>query len=850
MKIKKWLCALLVLVMGIAAFAGLAACDDSPSGDTVTVTWYDGRTILKEEPVEKGSKLTDWTPEKSGFEFLDWYSESSLSKRFNFNTEINEDTSVYSKWRSGTVAKDERIWYAIGSISGSNWKFVTEKNEDDEWEVVPGYDKFVFASNGNNEYEITLTLRPNCKFRFVTNLLDPSTWEGDDGRAEMGLGNLDGFEFAAGKNPEGKGKVDCTAEDMEYGVVKDGAGNVVFHGGYEFNLPCSTWNIWPAEGSDGVYKFTVKTYPGDDADNLVEWECIEKLEPLASQYDMYLVGTLTGDHENWHDDYDEALKLEKDPDDQTIWRAYVDVTSEMFPSWAPVENPEGLAAASIKIKNNVSGLDYGIQGESGTKGNANLFLSEGLWCITYEEGTDIVSYEKCGYYVVGTILFGTDNYNFVVGDGRVTPIMKTADGGLTYQATVGVPDMREVTGYTWLKKETTADGLPAVYALKVAYGSSIGIYKLYGVGEDGAKNLFLGETGTYDITFTVTEEGESVTHEITYEKTSEEINVAQPVKVTYYNVTDTEIIKLYTEELIKGDSALWKPARQKGYRFDCWYADKNCTEKFVNGETGVQENLKLYGKYEVVEGDEFDETDYYITGSGQGDLALGGNFTAIYKEKFKLTRLPSLDPDGLTVYESPEITMYKGDQLKIVSDLSWDDGTHFGFLELRDPGDVFCNEAGVGNIGIYRGKQGVYKFIFHTDPFDYTNNYIEWELVREVEEKVTENMYLVGNMKASDYNNWSVSPFAMIHMTVEEDGITWSAVVELAMKDEFKIYNSVNKSYHPGGTGNNISLKNQGFTEAGYYKISWNADTDQFTIVATEAPEPDPEPEPTPDPAG
>ncbi len=259
MKLKKWLGALLVLVMGIVAIMGLAACDDdpNPSGDGVTVTWYDGRTVLKEELVEKGSKLTDWTPTKSGYEFLDWYSESSLSKKFDFETVIEEDTSVYSKWRSGTVAKDDRIWYTIGSISGSNWQFVTEKNEDGEWVVAPGYEKFVFENKGDNTYEITLTIRPNCKFRFVTNLLDSSTWEGDEGRGEMGLGNLKGFEFADGKNPEGKGKVDCTAADMEYGVVKDAEGNVIFHGGYEFNLPCNTWNIWPAEGSDGIYKFTV-----------------------------------------------------------------------------------------------------------------------------------------------------------------------------------------------------------------------------------------------------------------------------------------------------------------------------------------------------------------------------------------------------------------------------------------------------------------------------------------------------------------------------------------------------------------------------------------------------------------
>lgn len=843
MRFKKWIGAMLILILGIVTVMGFVACDDDPAGDTVTVTWYDGRQILREDPVEKGSKLTAWTPEKPGYEFLRWYSESSLSKEFNFNTTVvNEDMNIYSKWRSGNVATDERIWYTIGSISGSNWKFVTEKNEDDVWEIVPGYDKFVFErKEEKNKYEIKLTIRPNCKFRFVTNLLDTSTWEGDEGRAEMGLGNLKGFEFADGKNPEGKGKVDCTADDMEYGVVKDAQGNVVFHGGYEFNLPCSTWNIWPAEGSDGIYKFTVKTYPGDDSENLVEWECIEKLEPLESQYDMYLVGTVTGDHEMWHDDYDDAVKLARDPDNQAIWRTYLEVTNVMFPSWSLDENPDGVAAASIKIKNNVTGLDCGSQGESGTKGDANIFLTAGIWCITYEEGTDIVSYEKCDYYVVGTIRFGADNYNFVVGDGRVTPLMTTTDGGLTYKASIGVPDMREVKGYTWLKNEQTADGAPAIYALKVAFGSSIGISKLYGVGDDGAKNLFIGETGTYEITF------DTQTEQVSFVKTSDVADVAEPVKVTYYNVTDTEVIRLNVQELIKGDKAEWKPARLRGYKFDGWYQDIDCKEKYEDGADGVQKNLKLYGRYVEV-GEEFDEQVYYITGSGQGTLSTAGNFKVPLNKAFMLTKQSTLDPDGLTVYISPEIEMYKGDQFKIVVNFSWKDGTHFGFKELREPNGVFCDEGGTGNVGLLRGKQGVYKFIFHTDPFDYNNNYIEWELVREVEEKATEDMYLVGMLKESGYNSWSTDVDDMIHMTVGEDGVTWSVSLELYANDEFKIYNAINNSYHPNGTGNNITLKVNGLTP-GYYTITWNADTDAYTITAAERPSPEPTPDPEPEPA-
>ena len=209
-----------------------------------------------------------------------------------------------------------------------------------------------------------------------------------------------------------------------------------------------------------------------------------------------------------------------------------------------------------------------------------------------------------------------------------------------------------------------------------------------------------------------------------------------------------------------------------------------------------------------------------------------------------------MDEDGLTVYVSPEIEMYKGDQFKIVIDLSWKDGTNFGFQFMTEPGLVFVNEGGTGNIGIRRGKQGVYQFILHTDPFDYTNNYIEWELVREVEDKATEEMYIVGHLKASGYNSWSTEKEDMIAMTVGADGITWSVTIEIALIDSFKIYNALNESYHPNGTGNDLSLKSEKLP-AGYYTITWNADTDAYTFTPAEAPEPDvpetPETSETPD---
>lgn len=465
MKAKKWLGFLLTLLMVLSCAAALAACNVEPNNggnddeDKVTVTYYDNRTILKSEQIEKGAKANEWTPEKEGYVFTGWYEEASLTNEFDFDKPITSDTNIFSRWRSENVEKDNRIWYVIGSMGASNWKFVGEKDDDGNWQVAEGYEALVFkpVEGKNNVLELTITLRPGMKFRFVTNLIN-SDWTGDETTAQVGLGNLKGFEFADGTNPEGKGKVDCTAADKEYGVVKDANGKVVFEGGFEFNMPTNQWNIWPVEGSDGVYKFTLTTYPGSDENDTMEWECIEPLEELADTHDMFIVGTVTGDHENWDTNYETAKKLTRDPNDQTLWKAFITIDSSMYPSWSAKENPAGVPAASLKVKNNISGLDYGVEtdtngttlNQSGTAGSGNIYLTEGDYCITYKQETNVISFEKLEYYVVGTFIYNgaTSDFNVIKGQ---SPKM-TLEGG-KYTVSVNIADVTSNSGYTWLKTE-------------------------------------------------------------------------------------------------------------------------------------------------------------------------------------------------------------------------------------------------------------------------------------------------------------------------------------------------------------------------------------------------------------
>ena len=67
---------------------------------TYTVSFdTDGGSSVASQTVNYGSTVTRPTnPTKSGYEFDDWYTDNTYASKFDFNTQIYEDTIVYAKW--------------------------------------------------------------------------------------------------------------------------------------------------------------------------------------------------------------------------------------------------------------------------------------------------------------------------------------------------------------------------------------------------------------------------------------------------------------------------------------------------------------------------------------------------------------------------------------------------------------------------------------------------------------------------------------------------------------------------------------------------------------------------------
>ena len=428
----------LAMVMMLAMFSGCKS-NDTPNttGDDanmVTVTWYQGTKELKSEKVAKGSKLTEWTPKDGDKEFVGWYSEASLAQKFDFSKPINEDTDIFASFKSTEYVEDTNNYYVIGSGAGdmsvSGWDHATS-------EANLSMTKDTSITN-KNVYTITLKMYAGDRFQ----VCHGGGWDG-----QQGIGYIPGAEYADGTNPnDGK---EYTAADKKFAHVKNDDGEVVFIGGDEYDKEFFVWNIILAEGMDGVYKFTYTTTPGNFQFNTLEWELVEKIEPLTTTHEMHIIGSFN----EWNAE-DTSFPMNKS-EDGTYWTGFVTITPEHYVDYAP--NPG--TAAALKVINHIDGAYYGdADGE-------NFFLTEGTYCIKYTVETNAVEIQALDYYVVGTLLDAEGNaVNFAVKEG-VSP--KLVDGTVTFEAY----DATGNNAFSWM----TDQGKPGVMAIKVVFGCELGI---------------------------------------------------------------------------------------------------------------------------------------------------------------------------------------------------------------------------------------------------------------------------------------------------------------------------------------------------------------------------------------
>ena len=109
-----------------------------------TVTFKDGDTELSKATVEKGKTVVKVTPEKTGYTFKGWYTDSEFKEgsKFDFTKAITDNTILYAKWeKNAPVVPTKEDLYISGIEYDGN--FVTGK----------------VTSKGEPVYKATVTLK-------------------------------------------------------------------------------------------------------------------------------------------------------------------------------------------------------------------------------------------------------------------------------------------------------------------------------------------------------------------------------------------------------------------------------------------------------------------------------------------------------------------------------------------------------------------------------------------------------------------------------------------------------------------------------------------------------------------
>lgn len=102
-----------------------------PEKFTVSFNMNGHGTQVAEQTVEDGSKATKPTdPTASGYTFGGWYADATFSTKYDFNTAITANTTVYAKWTKNSVAPTDPttpqtgdnsnmfLWIALLFVSG------------------------------------------------------------------------------------------------------------------------------------------------------------------------------------------------------------------------------------------------------------------------------------------------------------------------------------------------------------------------------------------------------------------------------------------------------------------------------------------------------------------------------------------------------------------------------------------------------------------------------------------------------------------------------------------------------------------------------------------------------------
>ncbi len=454
---------------------------DDPKDETFTVTYYDGETVLKTETVKKGEKATAWTPTKDGYSFIDWYGEPSMTHKFDFNTAISANTSVFAGFSAAAVA-DEREFALVGSgtsplLMTSNWGKVI----NDEHKMTKNPDK--------NEYTITIDLYEGDQFQFAIN----TAWEN-----QRGFGYLEVLTLADGT------------------VAFSGAGTIGENSAKRNNIKVEL---------SGNYTFTLTTNPADDTYesnhpsyteegkenfNINPYDKItwvrngDAAASVTVVTDFYIKGSgITG----WQDVYTPATKMTNADGVYTLSVYLKEGEEFLFTSINTVDGESTTGTEYLRATNLDEASKAFLDGTANMKAKA-----AGTYTFTYTASTKVLSVTfdanaglpDADYYIDGTFAEGVADWNGYCFNESFK-MVETAEGSGIYEIkNVALKQDSQIIIQMFKAGATERGewGTPGYNGLgSFNYNYLVGGGENFSAVGDGNNNIKVLVAGNYDITY-------------------------------------------------------------------------------------------------------------------------------------------------------------------------------------------------------------------------------------------------------------------------------------------------------------------------------------------------------------
>lgn len=353
----------------IAEEVQAGAPEEAAAEETVhKVTFYDSdaATVLKEAEVADGALAEEYTPEKEGYVFVDWFATPQMSHKFNFEQPVTEDMSAFAGFVS--YQQDEREFAIVGSgtssaLLESNWgTSITDVHKMTKEE-----------SDFENIYTITLDLNEGDEFQFAIN----TQWNDQRGYGYLDTISLDGKDYFY--NSGGLGEASTKRSNIKCAVTGNYTFTLVTYPAEDtYDTSASNYSEENKEGFNvNPYDKITWTYNGEATSNAGDM-----------QVNYYIKGAvITG----WEDVYSAETEFTQDGDIYTLSVGLTEGDEFMFTSMVTVGDIATVGTEYIRFTNiasdDANSLSFVSEG-----GGANLIAGQdGTYTFTYDASSKVLA---------------------------------------------------------------------------------------------------------------------------------------------------------------------------------------------------------------------------------------------------------------------------------------------------------------------------------------------------------------------------------------------------------------------------------------------------------------------------